>query len=88
MKLKNGVIITRCNGDHIAVTAGEACKSFNGMLKMNGTAAFICELLKNDTNREMITDALCEKYEVDRETAALNVNKTLETLNGIGLLEE
>lgn len=86
MKLKNGVIITNHDGGFIAITAGDAAESFNGMLKLNGTAAFICELLKNDTDIEKITDALCEEFEVDRETAKQNVQKTVDTLNGIGLI--
>ena len=86
MKLKNGVIITSHNGEFVAVAAGDAAESFNGMLKLNGTAAFICELLKNDTDIEKITDALCEEFEVDRETAKQNVQKTVDTLNGIGLI--
>ena len=52
MKLKNGVIITSHDDGFIAIAAGEAAASFNGMLKLNSTAAFICELLKNDTDIE------------------------------------
>jgi methyltransferase-like protein len=86
MKLKNGVIITSHNGEFVAVAAGEAAANFNGMMKLNSTAAFICTLLKNDTDIEKITDALCEEFEVDRETAKQNVQKTVDTLNGIGLI--
>lgn len=39
MKLKDGFIITKNGNDYIAVAAGEAGKAFNGMIKMNGTAA-------------------------------------------------
>ncbi len=88
MKLKNGVVITAYGSEHIAVAAGEAAKSFNGMIKMNGTAAFICEILKNDTTVDEIVDALCEKYEVDREAALKSVQNTLETLRNVGLLED
>lgn len=88
MKLKNGVVLTAYGNEHIAVAAGEATKSFNGMIKMNGTAAFICEILKSDTTADDIVDALCEKYEVDRKTALKSVQNTLETLKKVGLLED
>ncbi len=88
MKLKNGVIITEHDGGFVAVAAGEAAANFNGMLKLNGTAAFICELLKNDTDIDKITDALCDEFEVDRNTAFNNVQKTVDTLKGIGLISE
>lgn len=87
MKLKNGVIITSHDNGYIAVAAGEAAATFKGMLKLNGTAAFICELLKNDTDIDKIADALCSEFEVDRETALENAQSTVDTLIKIGLIE-
>ena len=88
MKLKKGVLISEYNGGHIVVAAGDAGKIFNGMIKINKSAAFIIELLKNETDIEKLTTALCEKYEVDRKTAMENVITTVETIRKTGLLEE
>ena len=54
MKLKSGVIINEINGEYVAVAAGEAGKAFNGMIKMNGTAAFIAKTLQNETDEDGI----------------------------------
>lgn len=89
MKLKEGFIITKHGNDYIAVAAGEAGKAFNGMIKMNGTAGFIATLLaESDTTAEKVTDAICEKYEVERDVALKNVLKVIDTLRGQGLIEE
>ena len=88
MKLKDGIIISTYGNEHICVATGDAAKQFSGMIKMNETAAFICELLKQDTSVEKITDALCEEYEVDRDNALKNAENTIDILRKTGLLEE
>jgi hypothetical protein len=87
MKLKNGVLVSSHDDGFIVVAAGEAAASFSGILKINGTAAFICELLKSDTDIEKITDALCEEFEVDRDTALKNAENTVDILKSIGLIQ-
>ena len=87
MKLKSGVIINEMNGEFVAVAAGEAGKAFNGMIKMNGTAAFIAKLLQNDISEDGIVDAICAEYEVDAETARVNVRAVVEKLASAGLVD-
>lgn len=88
MKLKSGVIITEANGEYIAIAAGDAGKNFNGMIKMNGTAAFIAKLLQTDISEDAIVDALCNEYEVERETARENTIVIIDKLSSIGLIEK
>ena len=86
MKLKSGVIINEMNGEYVAVAAGEAGKAFNGMIKMNGTAAFIAKILQNDISEDGIVDAICAEYEVDAETARVNVKAVISKLEAAGLV--
>lgn len=88
MKLKTGVIVTKMEEQYIAVTAGEAGKAFNGMIKMNGTAAFIVEKLQSETSVEELVSALCAEYEVDESVALENVEKTVSALEKARLLEK
>ncbi len=88
MKLKSGVIINEFDGEFIAIAAGESAKSFNGMLKLNSTAVYICKLLQSDTDIHDLTDRLCEKYDVDREKAIQNIQSVLNTLDQVGLLDK
>lgn len=88
MKLKSGVIVNEFNGEYIAVAAGEAGKAFNGMMKMNETAAFIAEKLQKETDEDGVVRALCEEYEVDEETARRNVIAIIEKFREIGIIED
>ena len=57
MKLKD-VIISEANGEFVAVSVGG---SFNGMLKLNSTAAFIAEAMQEETTVEAIADKISKK---------------------------
>ena len=84
MKLKD-VIISEANGEKIAVSVGG---SFNGMLKLNETAAFIAELLKEETTVEEAAEKFCGVYEIDKETAIKSVETVAEQFRKVGLIEE
>lgn len=84
MKLKD-VIISEANGEKIAVSVGG---SFNGMLKLNDTAAFIAELLQQETTVEEAAKKLCEVYETDMETAIKSIESVAEQFRKVGLIEE
>ncbi len=87
MKLKSGIIINEINGEYVAVAAGEAGKVFNGMIKMNGTAAFIAKVLQTETSEDGVVDAICAEYDVDSETARVNVRAVVAKLESAGLIE-
>lgn len=84
MKLKD-VIISEANGEYVAVNMGG---SFNGMLKLNAEAAFIAEAMQEDTTIEEISQKLCAEYEIDKETAIKSVEIVVETLRGVGFIQE
>lgn len=87
MKLKEGVIITKVGTDHIVVAAGQAGQSFSGMIKMNGSAAFIAEQFKQDTTVENVAAALMEKYDVTEQLAVDSINSVINRLSDVGLME-
>ncbi|MBR3919933.1 MAG: PqqD family protein [Clostridia bacterium] len=84
MKLKD-VIISEANGEFVAVSVGG---SFNGMLKLNSTAAFIAEAMQEETTVEAIADKLCESYEVERDIAVKSVEAVVEEFRKVGLIAE
>ena len=78
MKLKNGIIITEIDGSFYAVDAGLEGKRFGGMIKMNKTAEEIARALQSETDEERLADMLCEKYDVDKDTAMKDVNRIID----------
>ena len=87
MKLKDGIIITKAGDDYVAVDAGTHGQRFNGMLKLNETAAFIVQQLQKETSLESIIDALCGQYSIDRVTAADHIQAVLQQLASVSLIE-
>ena len=86
MKLKDNYITQNIEDTQFMVAVGET--SFNGIVKSNKTAAFIVDLLKEETTKEQIVDAMCRKYDASRERIAADVDKILDKLRSIGALEE
>lgn len=87
MKLKEGVILTRNGEEYIVVAAGEAGKSFSGMIRLNRSAAYIAECLQEETTAEALKLRLHEKYEITEEQAATAIQLVVEKLDGAGLME-
>ncbi|MBO4429066.1 MAG: PqqD family protein [Clostridia bacterium] len=88
MKLKDGVIITKLEGGFVAVDSNACEGRFNGMIKMNSTAAFIAVLLKNGADRETLITKMLEKYDTTEEKAAHSVDEVVNTLRREGLIED
>ena len=88
MKLKDGIIVSRADGNYVAVDAGIDGRRFNGMLKLNPTAAFIVEALKEETTFEQLKEKLIGEYGIDDKTAADSVESVLQTLRSVDLIRE
>lgn len=85
MKLKPGFVPHDMGGEQVIVPTGE--NSFAGMVRCNGTAAFIVNCLLEDTTKEAIVDAMLAKYDVTAEIAGAAVDRVLTQLCSIGAIE-
>lgn len=88
MKIKEGFMMRKVAGMHVAVPIGEAVKEFNGMIQLNETSAFLWNQLLEETTKEQVIQAVTETYEVDREKAGMDLEKFLGKLREAGALEE
>ena len=85
----------RLRSDFITQDIDDVCfivpvgnESFSGLVKGNKTAAFIVDLLKEDTTEDKIVDAMCAKYNASREEIASDVSMVLGKLRSINAIEE
>lgn len=70
----------------VIIPTGAAAQYFNGMISTNPVAGFIWEHLEAcDTPQDMIEKVL-ENFDVDRETATVDVSEFLETLKSAGMI--
>lgn len=86
MKLRDSFITQ--DVDDVQFLVSVEVDSFNGIIRSNKTAAFIVNCLKEETTEEKIVDAMCSKYDADRETIAGDVSEIIAKLREIGAIEE
>ena len=86
MKLSDKFVTKDMGDTQVMVAVGSA--AFSGVVRSNKTAAFIVDLLKEETTKEKIVAAMLQNYEVSEEKASADVDKVIEKLRSIGALEE
>lgn len=86
MKLKYNFLINEIAGNFVAVPVGDAMTEFNGMIKLNDTAAFIFEKLQNDISLDELVEVTATKYGCPSEEARENVVAIIEGLKAKNLL--
>ncbi len=85
MKLKKEFITHTSGDEQLMISAGG---SFNGMVRSNKTAAFIIDLLKEETTKEKIVSAMLETYDAEEQVISADVDKVIDALRSIGAIDE
>ena len=86
MKLRYQFVVQNVSGKPVAVAVGERTKTFNGMITLNGTAAFLWKALETEQTVESLVKGLLEEYDVEQEKAEADVKAFLAQLQKAGLL--
>ena len=88
MKIKSGFVLEKVGGAYLAVAVGSRTKDFNGLVRMNGTGAFLWNLLaKKDMTKEELLGAVLSEYDVGEEQAKGDIDAFEKTLRDNGILE-
>lgn len=89
MKRKDGFVLREVCGEKVIVGEGLGAIDFGRLLSLNETATWIWEEAgrQGEFNAESLADALCEEYEVSRETALADVNNLLKQWQELGIVE-
>ena len=88
MKAKNGFSIKEVAGSFVIVPVGERLVDFSAMITVNDTGAFLWEKIQDDISADALTEALCNEYDVDEDTAKADVAEFLEVLISKQVIEE
>ena len=80
MKIKKGFVLREVAGNFIVVPTGSLVKSFNGVVNLNQTGAFLWGKCSEEIDREYLKKELMAEYQIDEETALKGVDKFIETL--------
>lgn len=87
MKIKNGFMLRKVGKQHVVVALGKASRSFNGIIKLNDTGAFLWGQLTSDKTQDELVSALLNEYDVAPEKAAEDVAGFVKTLEKAALFE-
>ena len=90
MKIKDGFVLEEVGGEYLAVTVGASADSFSGMVKLNGTGAFIWKLLSEKAqSREELAAEVAKAYEgVTAEEVLPGIVAFEEKLRAAGIIED
>lgn len=87
MQIKKDFTIQKVGNSYIAVAVGETSKTFHGMVRLNETGTFLWKKMsEGDVTVDELVDALLSEYEVDRETAAHDVEQLVAQFRESGIL--
>lgn len=86
MKIKEGFVLREVSGNFIVVAVGEGIKTFNGMIQLNETSAFLWKMLEKGAEENQLVDAMLNEYAVSREIAENDVKEFIESLREANLI--
>ena len=80
MKIKDGFILRKIAGEDIVVPIGGNIADFNGVIRLNESAAFLWKTLQEEISKEDLVNSLIKEYEIDKNLAIDDVEGFLNTL--------
>ena len=89
MKIKSGFVLEKVGGEYLAIAVGELADSFNGMVRLNETGAFLWKLLdESEYTRDELAKKLAEAcVDVTPADVLPGVVAFEENLRAAGILE-
>ncbi len=87
MKIKDSFLLKKVAGQNVVVPVGNNVVNFNAAITLNETAAFLWELLQEDTTAEALAEKLCENYDVTPDSAERDVKVFINVLKEHDILE-
>lgn len=88
MKINENFLLRDVAGNKVVMPIGEAADRIHGMIKLNGTGAFLFEHLLEETDEDALLAAMIKAYDVSEETALADIRRFVATLRQVGILEE
>ena len=88
MKIRDGFILRTIADTHIVVPVADRVIEFKGMITLNDVSVEIWNFLQIDRSYDDVLEYMLSIYEIDRETAANDLNELLDQMVNGGVLEK
>ena len=87
MKIKDGYMLREVAGNSVVVAIGKAALDFNGLITLNGSAAFFWKLLEKGAAEAELLAAILDEYDIDENQAKMDIAELIKRLKGSNLLD-
>lgn len=87
MKIKSSYKLRTVAGENMVVNVGNDPDTFNGVIMLNDTGAFLWKLLEKGAESDEMIASLISEYKIDEATAAEAVNNFMESIKNANLCE-
>ena len=88
MKIKGEFVMRQIVDEYILVPVNDTALQRNSIISLNPVSALIWENLEKGADRESILENILREFDVDRETAAADMEEFLGKLRENDFLEE
>lgn len=88
MKIKSGYMLRKFGDDYVAVSISDLDDTYNGLITVNQTGAFLWNLLSsNDYILDELVNSMAETYNVNKKVAKNDINNFLNIARSAGLID-
>ena len=86
MKLKKELLKREIGGESLLIPVGKTVYDANGLFLLTEVGAFIWDILPEVESEEEIVARVLEEYEIDEDTARLDVRSFMSKLQDMEIL--
>ena len=89
MRIKDGFVLREVCGEKVIIGEGMNAINFGKLISLNETASSIWKYcIKTESfDENMVVEALCEEYDVERDSARIGVHNILNQWIELGMIE-
>lgn len=87
MKAKSGFILRSVMDEFFLMPVGENLSAYHGAVLMNRVSAYIWEQLQTPVSREDLLAAVLQRFDVDETQATADMDRFLDKLDQLGIIE-
>ena len=88
MKIKSGFVLEKVGESYLACATGKLATQFSGFVRLNGTGAFLWNILNGGADMQQLVEAMVKEYDVSLEIAERDAAAFVENLCKNGILDE
>lgn len=88
LKVKDGFVLRKIGPQTVAVPVGKRTGEIHGVVALTESGALLWEKLTEGAEKADLVSLLLEEYEIDKETASLDVDEFIKGLYAQGVMEE